>query len=534
MKRTAEPELSLWKTTSAEPEAGADNQLNEDVTVDVCVVGAGLAGMTTAHLLAQHARTVAVLERNYVGAGQTGNTTAHLSNEIDDLYSEIERLRGAEGARLACESHTAAIDRIESIVREEGIDCDFERLDGYLFVPPGESPEVLKKELDAAHRAGLAGVEMPCQHVSAKTARPKSAGRLSVSATSPKRRCCRHSETPERTPSWLRCCRTTPENSGSWAVSTKPKRPAITVITKRCYAMRASMPCTSRFRIACITSTPCVPRTGVHVLCEKPMAVTERECQEMIDTCRERGCRLMIAYRLHFEKSNLEAAELARSGKLGDVRSFSSVFTMQVKPGDIRLQKKLGGGTLYDIGIYCINAARYIFRAEPTSAFAWSVNNGEERFREVDEMTAAVLRFPGERLAQFTTSFGAADFTDYSVVGAKGSLCVENAYEYAEDITHWVSIGDRTRTKVFPQRDQFGPEIQYFADCVLNGREPEPSGEEGLIDVRIIQALYESTQSGKPVKLELPQRRKRPTIAQEIRKPAVEEGELVKTSSPTR
>ncbi len=132
--------------------------LTKDLTTDVCIVGAGIAGLTTAYLLAKEGRSVIVLDDGRIGDGETSRTTAHLVNALDDRYFEIERLHGEEGARLAAESHTAAIDRIEAIVKQEKIDCDFERLDGYLFVPPGDSSEVLDKELDAAHRAGLAGV----------------------------------------------------------------------------------------------------------------------------------------------------------------------------------------------------------------------------------------------------------------------------------------------------------------------------------------------------------------------------------------
>ena len=134
---------------------------------------------------------------------------------------------------------------------------------------------------------------------------------------------------------------------------------------------------------------------GIHVLCEKPMAVTETECRQMIDACRRNNVKLMIAYRLHFEPANLGAVELVQSNKLGNVRLFDSIFTMNVKDGDIRLDRELGGGTLYDIGIYCINAARYLFRAEPVEVSAVSVSNSDPRFREVDEMTAAILRLPG-------------------------------------------------------------------------------------------------------------------------------------------
>ncbi len=131
----------------------------EDTRADVCIVGAGIAGITTAYLLAKQGKSVIVLDDGAVGGGQTQRTTAHLSNALDDRYFEIERLHGSEGAKLAAGSHTAAIDRIESIIAEERIACDFARLDGYLFLPPGEPAELLDHELEAAHRAGLGGVE---------------------------------------------------------------------------------------------------------------------------------------------------------------------------------------------------------------------------------------------------------------------------------------------------------------------------------------------------------------------------------------
>ena len=134
--------------------------LDGDRRADVCVVGAGIAGMSAAYMLAREGRTVVVIDDGPIGGGQTGRTTAHLSNAIDDLYETIEKIHGAEGARLAAESHTAAIDRIEAIAGAESIECDFERLDGYLFARPGESADVLRSELEAAHRAGLGDVEL--------------------------------------------------------------------------------------------------------------------------------------------------------------------------------------------------------------------------------------------------------------------------------------------------------------------------------------------------------------------------------------
>jgi predicted dehydrogenase len=273
---------------------------------------------------------------------------------------------------------------------------------------------------------------------------------------------------------------------------------------------------------------------GVHVLCEKPLAVTEQECEDIIEACVENEVKLMTAYRLHFARSNLDVIQLLQSGKIGDPRIFNSLFTMQVKEGNIRLRRALGGGPLYDIGIYCINAARYLFRAEPIEVFAFSANNDAPRFREVDEMTSAVLRFPGERLASFTCSFGAADTSQYEVIGTQGVLRLTRAYEYAEKAElAWIK-NHTSRRRTYAPRDQFAAELAYFSDCVLQDKEPEPSGIEGLIDVHIIRCLQQSAQSGLPVKPRELGRQRRPSPRQQISRPAVTRREEVNASGPSR
>ena len=276
-------------------------------------------------------------------------------------------------------------------------------------------------------------------------------------------------------------------------------------------------------------------RAGVHVLCEKPMAVTEEDCLSMIRVTEENQVKLMVAYRLHFEEANLKAIDLVQSGRLGDPRLFDSVFTMTVKDGDIRLNpRELGGGTLYDIGIYCINAVRNLFGAEPMEVVAFSANKGDERFRECEETTSAILRFPGrERLATFSCSFGAADVSTYRVVGSKGELVMDPAYEYAGELKQQVTIDGRTRERTFGKRDQFAPELISFSECILSGASPEPSGWEGLADVRIIRALYRSADTGQPVTLEPFTKEDRPSLDQEIRRPGVKKPELVNTEAPS-
>jgi glycine/D-amino acid oxidase-like deaminating enzyme/nitrite reductase/ring-hydroxylating ferredoxin subunit len=148
---------SVWTATADVPLYPA---LAESLSTNVCVIGAGIAGLTTAYLLAREGKSVVVLDDGPIAGGESGRTTAHLVNALDDRYGELERMHGEKGARLAAESHTAAVNQIEQIVREENIDCDFERLNGYLFTPPGESPDLLEEARDACHRAGLTDVEL--------------------------------------------------------------------------------------------------------------------------------------------------------------------------------------------------------------------------------------------------------------------------------------------------------------------------------------------------------------------------------------
>jgi glucose-fructose oxidoreductase len=270
---------------------------------------------------------------------------------------------------------------------------------------------------------------------------------------------------------------------------------------------------------------------GVHVLCEKPMAVTADECERMITACRTNRVKLMIAYRLHFEEINLKGVDLVRRGRIGQPRYFNSSFSMTVRGGNIRTKRDLGGGTLYDIGIYCINAARYLFRAEPLEVSAVWVHSGSRKLANVDETTAAILRFDGGRVASFVCSFNAADEASYRVVGTKGQLVVDDAYEYAEGLSYELTVGERTTRKRIGKRDQFAPELLHFSDCIRRNAEPEPSGAEGLQDVRIIEALYASADSGKVMTLPQYREAQRPTGRQIIRRRGIRKPALVRTRS---
>ena len=272
-------------------------------------------------------------------------------------------------------------------------------------------------------------------------------------------------------------------------------------------------------------------RAGVHVLCEKPLAVTVPECERMIKACHTKHVKLMVAYRLHFEPLNLKVIDLVRGGAIGQPKFFNASFSLTVRDGNIRTKANLGGGTLYDLGVYCINAARYLFRAEPREVLALSVNSGGKKLSEIDESSAALLRFEGERMALFVTSFNAADVGSYRIVGTKGDLRVDPAFEYAEGLAYELTLNGKKTIARGKKRDQFAPELLYFSDCILKDRTPEPSGEEGLQDVRIVQALYRSAETGKAVSLPAFRKTTRPTGKQRIVRPGVKKPRLVNAKS---
>lgn len=242
-------------------------------------------------------------------------------------------------------------------------------------------------------------------------------------------------------------------------------------------------------------------QAGIHVLCEKPMAVSAADCDLMIREARQNQVKLMIAYRMQFARSHLAAIGTVASGQIGNPRIFNSVFSLQVKEGNVRLQKALGGGPLYDIGIYCINAARHLFGEEPHEVFAMNASLDDPKFREVAESTSATLRFSGGRLATFTCSFGAARVSAYEVVGSKGVLRSDPAYERAGMSKHYLIVDGQAKEHVFPEQDQFALQLSYFSDCLLKNQDPSPSGEEGFADVRIIRALLRSAETNQSVKL---------------------------------
>jgi glucose-fructose oxidoreductase len=253
----------------------------------------------------------------------------------------------------------------------------------------------------------------------------------------------------------------------------------------------------------------------------------------MIEACAEADRKLMVAYRLHFEGATLDAIQRLRRGEIGNLRYFTSTFGMQVRPDNIRTERERGGGPLLDLGVYCINAARYLFGSEPTEAVAVAASNPKDpRFEEIHEQVTAILRFPEERTAQFTASFGSHSHSTLSVIGDKGRLTLEPAYEYAEGLALSIEVGERApKRKQFPKRDQIAAELMAFAECIRTGRDPEPSGEEGLADLRVIEAINRSIKSGAAEKIEAVPRRQRPSARQRIDRPAHDMPEVVHAQS---
>lgn len=274
-------------------------------------------------------------------------------------------------------------------------------------------------------------------------------------------------------------------------------------------------------------------RAGVHVLCEKPMATSEKDCQAMIAACERAHVRLMIAYRLHFAPAHIEAIKLARSGKLGDLRFFSSTFGMQVRADNIRTDPEDGGGPLRDLGVYCINAARYLFGDEPTEVRSTVASKtGDRRFTQVEEMATAILHFPGQRIAQFTCSFGSSNIAALDLVGTKGRLRMDPAYGYVDPLKWALTFDEKTKEREFPAGDQFAPELIHFSECILNRKRPEPDGCEGCADVRVIEAIFKSASTGRAVKIEKVRPQKPVRASQAMQRPPVKKPKLVRTEAP--
>ncbi len=275
-------------------------------------------------------------------------------------------------------------------------------------------------------------------------------------------------------------------------------------------------------------------RAGIHVLAEKPLEVSTAKCREILEAQKASTAKLMVAYRLHFEPATLAAIEAVRSGELGELILFSSAFTQMVDPAGHRAKHGDDAGPLLDMGPYPVNAARYMFGDEPTEvASAVGTRHPEAGLGDFDDTVAVTLRFPGGRLAQFVLSYYGNTLDTYVVVGTKGSLQLNPGFMYGKPLEHQMVVGESKSAKSFKNTDHFGGELKYFSDCILNGIDPEPDGEEGYADVRVIEGILAALRSGKPQALEPFTRSKRiDTSAQKETLGAKSAPALVNTSNP--
>lgn len=274
---------------------------------------------------------------------------------------------------------------------------------------------------------------------------------------------------------------------------------------------------------------------GIHVLLEKPMEVSLAKCQEILDAQKETGAKLMIAYRLHFEPATLSTLDLIRSGDLGDLRIFNSTFCQKVDPANHRAQNGVEGGPLFDMGTYPINAARYIFGDEPIEVVsATASRNLEAALGDLDDTIAATLRFPGDRLASFIVSYAASAVDAFTVVGTKGSLEMNPAFGFGNPLEQFIKIDEKESHKAHKSTDQFGGEMKYFSECILQNESPEPDGEEGYADVRVIEGILRAIKTGRSQKLEAFVRSRRiDTEKQEQRLKAKSAPKPIHAASPT-
>ena len=236
-------------------------------------------------------------------------------------------------------------------------------------------------------------------------------------------------------------------------------------------------------------------KAGKHVLCEKPMATNVSDCERMIAACKKANVKLMIAYRCHYESTNLKAIRMIHEGALGQVQAVESSFGFNIAAGEWRLSKTMaGGGPLFDVGIYSLNACRYLTGEEPEriSAYA-SVIDHDGRFKEVEENVAWTMRFPSGVVASCATTYGANMAGYFKVVGSKGWLQVDNAFVY-EGLQLRAEYQGTKIEELNPARDpsQFQAEAEHFSRCVQLNLEPQSPGEEGLRDMKYITQIYQS------------------------------------------
>ncbi len=272
---------------------------------------------------------------------------------------------------------------------------------------------------------------------------------------------------------------------------------------------------------------------GIHVLVEKPLEIDTARCQQILDAQRAAKAKLMVAYRLHFEPATVAAIERVRNGELGQVHLFTSTFAQMVDPANHRAKTEAAGPVL-DMGPYPVNAVRNLFSAEPTEVFAFGSRHANSGLGDFDDTVTVILRFPEGRLAQFVVSYYGNAIDVYTMLGTKGSLQVQPGYTYGKSLEHLLTIGEKKDNITYKNTDHFGGEMKYFSDCILHEIDPEPDAEEGLADVRVLEAIQRSLKTGEVQALPPFARSKRIDPDQVVRLGALKPPEPVHASSPER
>ncbi len=238
-------------------------------------------------------------------------------------------------------------------------------------------------------------------------------------------------------------------------------------------------------------------KAGKHVLCEKPLAASEAECEAILAAAAGSGAEVMTAYRLHTDPGTVDTMARIRAGEIGEPRVFSAIFTALLEGDNHRRSPAMWGGPLQDVGVYCLNAARHVFGCEPEAVVAMAGPGAGGDPEGVPDSVGATLMFPGGRIAQFAVSFGAETNDAWTVSGTKGSLRMDPGFRFEEPFIRALSTAEgRHRLKEFPVVDQFAGMITYFAGCLLSGRKPAIGPREGLADVRVLRAIERACATG--------------------------------------
>lgn len=278
-------------------------------------------------------------------------------------------------------------------------------------------------------------------------------------------------------------------------------------------------------------------KAGIHVLTEKPLEVSTEKCKQIIASQQNSKAKLMVAYRLHFEPATLDTIDRVRSGELGSVHLFASSFTQVVDPQNHRAHSGNLAGPVLDMGPYPVNAARYIFGDEPVEVVsAVGTKHPASGFdQDFADTVAVTLLFPGARLAQFNLSYFGNPTNTLVAIGEKGSIELDPAYLFGASLEQTITMGTKKDTNTFKNTDHFGGEMKYFSDCILNDVAPEPDAEEGLADVRVLEAVLEALKTRSSVTLAPFTRTRRiDTKGQKMTLGAVSTPELIHASNPSR